>query len=296
VAGVTDLSPLVVVDGDEPLEVCGYGRFDVRRAKGAAACALPRREVRAFGAVPREGPPDARCPIGVRVLGDHVVAEPRTFGNTFDPLPFRTCVPVSYAIGARHVVRVDDGFLVAYDSAVASEVLWTDDEGREWRLVSKARIAGFARAPSGAPLALAIGRARLGRGAVVTFEKAGGPDARGAWTLRIVRPLPLPPQSVAFDDGGAIVGFAGGFVFRADEHGRIENLYYVPRDLGRVASIARTKDGRVYLGLECGVLELAPAPPREGEGTPPPYVERWWSARDGASGRWRDCAGPGSSS
>lgn len=282
---VSDLSPLVVLDDDDdPPTICGYGRFDRDRRKALPSCAVPRREVRAFGPIPREPPPPGRCPIGVRVVGESLVVEPRGVGRTFDPLPFRTCVPLAFAIGARHVLAVDDGYLVAYDSPMQSEVLWADEEGRETKLVSRARIGGFARGASGAPIAIAIGRARLGRGAVVTFDHAG----RGAWTLRILTPLPIEPQPVAFDDAaGGVIGFAGGFVFRADERGRVENLRYVARDVGRVASIARTRAGVVYLGLECGVLRLDARPMTS---------EQWWSARDGASGRWRECAGPGSSS
>jgi hypothetical protein len=190
-------------------------------------------------------------------------------------LPWSECIPAEYLTGSRHVVQVEDGWLVAYESTFGSEVLWTNDEGQERKSVSRARVHGFARAPSGALLALASGRARLGRGAVVRFERQG----RGAWVSKLVAVLPVEPSGAAFDDGGVLVGFAEGFVFRVDEAGHVENVHYVARDIGRVTSIARAPRGTYFLGLECGVLRVEPER----------HTEDWWSARDGASGRWSEC-------
>jgi len=207
--------------------------------------------------------------------GDRVVVEPIAGGGAFEPLPWSECIPAAYLTGSRHVVQVDDGWLVAYESAFGSAVLWTNDQGQERTSVSRARIHGFARAPSGALLALVSGRARLGRGAVVRFEHEG----RGQWSTKLVAVLPIEPSGTAFDDGGVIVGFAQGFVFRVDETGHVENVHYVARDIGRVTSITRAPRGTYFLGLECGVLRVDPQQ----------HIEAWWSVRDGASGRWSEC-------
>lgn len=122
-------------------------------------------------------------------------------------------------------------------------------------------------------LAVASGRAHLGRGAVLRLDE----HSRGSWRATVVAVLPLEPAIVALEDEGAIVAYADRFVFRVDENGKVENLHYLSRDVGRVASIARTPNGNIYLGVECGVIQIA-----HGE-------ETWWSARDGASGRWRSC-------
>jgi hypothetical protein len=81
-----------------------------------------------------------------------------------------------------------------------------------------------------------------------------------------------------------LVTYAQGFVVRIDESGRVESLHYVARDLGPVSSLARTQDGVLYLGLECGILRLVPrpAPTRS-------FYEEWWSAKDGAPGHWSAC-------
>lgn len=267
---LTDDEPVTTID------VCEEYTGGITKLRDESTCALPRREVRAFGPVPRERAPAGRCPVKVRAYGDDLVAEARTVGRAFDPLPFASCIPTKYIVGARHVTEVDGGWLVAYESPLESEVRWYDAAGRDAKLVSRARISGFVRAPSGAVLGLAIGRARGARGAVVAFERRG---ANETWTLRIVSLLPLEPAPAMGDDHGAILGFAGGFVFRADETGAIENLHYVAHDIGAVASIARLSSGAIAIGLECGVLKLS--------GT----NETWWSARDGASGRWRECNG-----
>lgn len=269
-----------------PIDVCEAYGGGITKLRDASTCALPRREVRAFGPVPRERAPAGRCPVKVRAFGDELVAEARTVGRAFDPLPFASCVPTKYIVGARHVIELEDGWLVAYESPLESEVRWYEARGRDGTrlavpdggtLVSRARIVGFVRAPSGVVLGLAIGRARGARGAVVAFERSS--DGNETWALRLVSLLPLEPAPAMGDDRGAILGYAGGFVFRADERGAIENLHYVAHDIGPVASIARLASGAVAIGLECGVLKLSD------------NTETWWSARDGASGRWSECNG-----
>jgi hypothetical protein len=254
---------------------CGFRDREERLRSRPPRCESAAREVRSWGKTPREGPPAARCPTRVRVVGDRVVAEPVAFEASFDALPWDECVPRQYMTGARHVMHVDDGWLVAYEGVFGNEVFWASEEGRVRVTVSRARVLGFARAPSGAVLALAAGHARLGRGAVLRFEHAG----RGQWTPHIVTVLPIEPTGTAFDDGGVIVGFAQGFVFRVDEAGQLENIHYVARDIGRVTSIAKAARGTYFLGLECGILRVDPED----------HSEEWWSARDGASGRWSSC-------
>lgn len=260
---------------DRAPDGCGYRDREERLRSQPSKCGYAPREVRAWGSTPREPPPASRCPTRVRVLGDRVVAEPSELGASFDPVPWGECVPRQYMTGARHVMKVDDGWLVAYEGVFASEVFWASTDGQERKTISTARVLGFARAPSGAVLALASGRARLGRGAVVRFEHHG----RGDWNAELVAILPIEPTGAALDDNGVIVGFAQGFVFRVDESGRLENVHYVARDIGRVTSIAKGSSGSYYLGLECGVLRIELEQ----------HSEVWWSARDGASGRWSSC-------
>lgn len=211
----------------------------------------------------------------VRVVGNNVVAEGAGVEASFDVLPWDECVPREYLTGARHVVHVEEGWLVAYEGVFGNVVFWASEDGRERVTLSHARVLGFARAPSGAVLALAAGPARLGRGAVLRFEHRG----LGRWASTIVAVLPIEPSGTAFDDGGVIIGFGQGFVFRVDEEGHLENVHYFARDIGRVTSIARAPRGTYFLGLECGILRV----------DPDAHSEAWWSARDGASGRWSAC-------
>jgi hypothetical protein len=274
-------APEPVLENERRSGVCGTSIPEDRLSHiYGFSCGLTRREPTAwtFGA-PREPTPDARCPIRVRLMGEHVVAEPATYAGAFDLLPWDECIPKEYLLGSRHVLRVDDGFLVSYEGTFGGEVSWLSDDGAERRLVSNARIVGFARARTGSILALGVGRARLGRGGVMRAVHRG----RGDWSFELAAVLPVTPSAATFDDAGAILGYAQRFVFRASDDGRVENVHYVSRDLGRVASIARTPAGHYYLGLECGVLRLVP----DGE----TYREEWWSAKDGASGRWSECPG-----
>lgn len=218
--------------------------------------------------------PDATvCPMRVRASGERVVAEPMILDGTFDGLPFMRCpafVPI-----ARRTLPVDGGYLVSEVGIGEGELLFIDEKGNDEKRIARGRFGGFARAPSGAVLAIASSRAHLGRGAVLRLEE----HARGDWRASFVAILPIEPAIVALDDDGALVAYADRFVFRVDESGKVENLHYLSRDVGRVASIARTPSGVLYLGVECGVLRI--------EG----HDETWWSARDGASGRWRSCSG-----
>jgi hypothetical protein len=207
----------------------------------------------------------------VRAAGERVVAEPLFLEGTFDALPIMRCpdfVPI-----ARRVLPVDGGYLVSEVGITQGELLFVDERGQAERRIARGRFGGFARSRSGAVLVVASGRAHLGRGAVLRLEQR----ARGDWHATFVAILPLEPAIVALEDEGGIVAYADRFVFRVDENGKVENLHYLSRDVGRVASIARTANGNLYLGVECGVIRV--------EGG----VESWWSARDGASGRWRSC-------
>lgn len=228
----------------------------------------------------RLAPPSTTSPSSEVVVSALVTAD------KLDPLPWLEAESADYFIGSRRVIAVDDGWLVAYSPlyGLRGYVFGASADGRKRRSLSGVRIAGFARSPTGMILALAIGRARMGRGGVIAFDRSARGDADDVpdLTPRLVVPLPVEPSPVAFDDGGVIVGFAEGFVFRVDERGRVENVHYIGRDIGRVTSIVKTVTGNYYLGLECGVLRLTP----ESDGT---YREEWWSVRTGDSGRWTSC-------
>jgi hypothetical protein len=241
----------------------------------SSVCGFTSREVRVWGSVPREGPPSSPCAIRVRPRPEGLVVETIGQGSTFDPLPGEECVPDSYLTGSRHVVAVDDGFIAGYEGPFGGEAFFVDQDGKGRRPLYRGRTLGFSRTASQDVLALVAGRAHLGRGAVLRL------DREASYRPRIVAVLPVEPSGVAFDDGGAIVGYGDRFLFRVHHDGRVENVHYVAHDIGRVFSIARASDGGFYLGLDCGVLRLVPRAEA--------HEEMWWSARDGASGRWSLC-------
>jgi hypothetical protein len=253
----------------EPPHACHLSTTPRGHERG---CAFESRAVSAFGPTPRDPLPDSTsCPMHVRVSGDHVIAEPMFLEGTFDSLPFMRCpdfVPI-----ARRVLPVDGGYLVSEVGITQGELLFIDERGRDERRIARGRFGGFARTSSGSVLAVASGRAHLGRGAVLRLDQR----STGDWRATFLAVLPLEPAIVSLEDEGSIVAYADRFVFRVDDTGKLENLHYLSRDVGRVASIARTTNGTIYLGVECGVIRIA-------DGN-----ETWWSARDGASGRWRSC-------
>lgn len=271
---------LDVLFGDEQTanRVCHPAvRHAVKGQARVRGCTFASREVTAFGGIiPREPTPEtAVCPIRVVPAGgDRLIVEPLVFGQSFDSLPFLRC-PDGFWPVARHVVKTDEGYLVSEVGIEQGQLVWTDPKGENERRIARGRFVGFARAPSGAILTLGVGRAHLGRGAVLRLDRSsGGTD----WRAELIAVLPVTPTTTAFDDHGTLIGYAERFVFRVDETGRVENLFYVSRDLGYVASIARTNEGTVYLGVECGVLKVTA------------NGEEWWSAHDGASGQWTSCA------
>lgn len=276
--------PRAAPDGEGELErrvyVCGAEGGEVRLRSPDDTCLVPAQEIRSWGLLPGVDPiPPRHCPMRVSAAGSHVMAAPLENVDSFDRLPWDECVPRDFLGGSRRVLRVDDGFLVVYESDLASLVEWVSDDGLDHRDISHARLVGFAHPRSGTTLALGIGRARLGRGAVMRFVHAG----RGMWSLELVAVLPVEPSGVTFDDNGTLVGYAQRFLFRVGEDGRVENVHYLSREVGVPTSIARTNDGTYFLGLECGVLKLTPHKDASG------YDEAWWSAKTGGSGRWTWC-------
>lgn len=265
----------------EPGEICAIEQDEcfVRKKRGrevpTPSCLAAPRAVSGWGPVPREAAPLPKCPVHPRLVGDGVVAETISMQSAFDPLPWDEEVPDRYLVGTRRVIEVEDGFLIAYSAGI---LFWSSEDGRERRTISTARVIGFSRAESGKVLALAIGRARLGRGGVLALERV----ARGEYVPRLIAALPLEPQGVVLDDHGVIVGVADSFLFRVDETGRVENVHYLARGFGRIASIAKAESGVYYLGVECGIVRLVP----DGE----TYREEFWSLRGGASGRWSSCS------
>lgn len=248
------------------------------RADPPPSCIGGERIVRSWGPISFAAPPvSAYCPVRVRASEAGAVAEAMTFDDVFERAPQQDCVPDKYAMGTRRVLEVDDGYLVSYAGPFDGETFWQDESGNERRFITRARLAGFARAPSGTILALGIGQARLGRGGVVALDR----KERGVYVPRLVATMPLEPSPVAFDDGGSLLTFAEGFLVRIDERGKIENVHYFAHDLGRVASITRDATGSIYVGVDCGAIRLAPEAGR--------FREEWWSAVSGANGGWSGC-------
>jgi hypothetical protein len=240
-----------------------FGRWGVRR------CGWMTSDADHWGPAPHEETSDdgsGERGLHVEVDSGVVVVKKASAVDAFDLLPWDELIPNAYAVGTRRVVRVDDGWLVAYASPFSGALGWIDEDGHDRRSISAARVLGFARAPSGTWLALAVGKARGGRGGVLALDHVG----RGEYRPRLVAVLPVEPSPVVYDDGGRLVGFAEGFVFRVDERGHVENLHYLGRDVLRVASIVESA-GAYYFGADCGVVRLVPADFARG------YREEWWS-------------------
>jgi hypothetical protein len=215
----------------------------------------------------RESEGTERCPLHVATEAGAVTVSPSSRQAAFDPVPWDESVPDRFATGTRRVQRVDDGWLVAYAGPFFGELWWIDENGRERRPLSVARIVGFAHGRSGIWLALAVGKARLGRGGVLALDHVG----RGEYRPRLVAALPVEPSPAAYDDDGRLVGFAEGFVIRADERGRVENLHYFSTEVLHVTSIVKRADA-YYLAADCGVVRLVPS---AGAAS---LREEWWSA------------------
>lgn len=249
---------------------------------------LDRRLIKDWGQTTYASPPtgvgNGYCPLRVRVTDSGVYAEAMTTSDLFESAPHEECVPDEYAVGRRRAFKVDDGYIVAYSGPFNGSAFWEDETGTERRFITRARLAGFVRAPSGTILALGIGQARLGRGGIIALDHDH--DDRGVYIPRLVATLPLEPSAVAFDDGGKLLTFAQGFVVRVDETGKVENLHYFAHDLGKVASILRGPSGDIYVGVDCGVIRLTEQPAAPDS---PRFREEWWSPMTGGGGSWAGC-------
>lgn len=201
----------------------------------------------------------------VSLAEDRVVVSPRPNGLAIDPLPFRTSGRDQE--GERHVLEVDDGWLVGFDGGEFGGGLWWFSPGGD----ASRRIRPAPDAPSDPGDIFRAenvqGFAQLGDVKLVLM----GLDhltGRSGWIFRLARRAGewvLTPFAVLdarprgwVEDGARLLVLTGSGLWSVREGVARERLHaldppFYPR------SMVRGSDGALYVGMRRYVLRLEPS-------------------------------------
>jgi hypothetical protein len=182
--------------------------------------------------------------------------------ETVDPLPFS--VPRDRdRLGARHVLRVDDGWLVGYDGGEFGGALWwfSGDGSRSYRAGPSAKpleaislpVQGFVQFAERNLVFRGLDHLTLRAGAAFSIQKASG-----RW--RLVPFAQLDGQALGWlvRDGRLIVLTASG-IWSTDGVGGVRPEFRFGEDWPWPTSLAADQSS-LYVGLPRYVLELSSVP------------------------------------
>ncbi len=196
--------------------------------------------------------------------------------------------------GARHVLQVEDGWLVGFDDGEWDGSLWwfssdgkTSKELEGWSesawrsafakaahsgdyrdFPSPGNVHALIKTPHGILAFVGLAHMTLDEGAV--FSVSRGSD--GAWKAVKIATIEGEPEAVAADSSGGVLVESNKGVSRVSDSGEVTELHAIDT-IGLYAnSIAETERGEIFLGMRQYVVQLEPVGSS--------YTEQWYAPRD----------------
>lgn len=160
--------------------------------------------------------------------------------------------------GDRHVLRVDDGWLVGFDAGEFGGALWwfSADGGRRVKL-SGHNVAGLAESPAG--VLTLVGFAHMGsdRGRLLLVRE--GPE--GKRPVEDLADLGSAPTAFAAESPDSLIVATYERVVRVSASGAVEQLFAPEGDQGLPYpnSLTLSKAGVIHVGMRHFVLRLSPS-------------------------------------
>lgn len=191
-----------------------------------------------------------------------------------DPLPFKLTHP---AAGLRHVLKVDDGWLIGFDDGEwGGSLWWFNADGTQSRELEKAQggpppawhagnVQALLRLGSVILAFTGIEHLTLDEGLLYLVER--GPD--GAWAATSVADLGAMPEAVVPVSGDAALVVTNKGLLSVSGSGHVQSLHDV-HTAGLYANSIATADGSVvFVGMREYVIVLTK--------TGSTYAEQWYS-------------------
>jgi hypothetical protein len=203
----------------------------------------------------------------VTAAGESVKVSPDTWGNHQDPLP-PEINSRSVAVGSkseRHVIRVEDGWLVGLNAGEFGGALWWfGSDGKSSKRLGDENVVGFAESSKGV-LALA-GLAHMDSDSGKVFRITDGES--GNRKVEALADLGAAPRAFAVESQDSLLIVTTRGIVRVRSSGAVEQLLTTNYGLLYPNSMTVSPSGVVYIGMRHFITRLTPT----GNG----YKEEWF--------------------
>jgi hypothetical protein len=155
----------------------------------------------------------------------------------------------------RHVIRVDDGWLIGLNSGeFGGGLWWFSSDGKTNRRLIDDRVVGFVNTPNGvfALVGLAHKGSDFGRVLRITDGKVGDRQ------IETVADLGSAPQTFVVESPESLLVLTRRGLVRLKTSGKIESLFKPNYRLLYPNSMALSSSGVIYIGIRLFVTRLTP--------------------------------------
>ena len=179
--------------------------------------------------------------------------------------------------GYRHVIAVDDGWLVGLDFGEFGGALWWfSSDGTRSKKISEENVVGFANTPQG--ILVLVGLAHLGSDSGKVLRVTDG--EAGERKLEPVADLGSAPRTFVVESPDSLIILTTRRLVRVRATGQIERLFQTRYQDLYPTSMALSPSGVFHVGMRHFVTRLTP--------TANGYQEEWFVPTNCSTFRIRD--------
>lgn len=175
-----------------------------------------------------------------------------------DPLPPQIRSR-NVAVGSkedRHVIRVNDGWLVGMDiGEFGGGLWWFSDNGKRNKKLSSENVVGFAATSKGVLVFVGLSHMSLDNGNVLRFVEKTGGDQK----LEVLANLSSAPKAIATESPDVVIVLTGDGLVRVTSSGEIANLFNTEYGLLYPNSMTLSSSGVIHIGMRHFLTRLTPA-------------------------------------
>jgi hypothetical protein len=191
----------------------------------------------------------------VFLKGNEVHAQPRDNRSSRKKVPFEI-VPLDsneyYKMrGDRSVIKVDDGYLIAFwQGEFGGSLYWFDTRGKTRKLVANAKIVQFIKRDSKIYAMEGLAHMGMSYGSIVEIAKVNE-----EWAISEYLRLPFAPYTAQLDPNNNLIIVTSGNLLLIDKDGNVDTLTKGFWSDLYPNSMVRDKDV-LYVGMRKGVFRF----------------------------------------